>query len=160
PTLRPLLHPQTLVLSAGNGLPWWFFLHPGQPCSGLRLRSVDPQGEVERALPVPQVLGLSVFASCHCPEPAVVAHSSRSRLVLGEAAGRASERVQALAQRLHAAGLDAQTSDDMRRDLWIKLLGNACVNPVSLLTGAATDTMVDDPGLHALFVRMMEEVLG
>jgi 2-dehydropantoate 2-reductase len=160
PALRTLMHERTLLLSAGNGLPWWYFLPSGKPCEGLRLRSVDPHGELERAIPLPQVLGFSVFASCHCPQPGVVQHSAGSRLVLGEPGGGASERVDALAQRLQAAGLDAQASSDIRRDIWIKLLGNACFNTVSLLTGAATDDMIDDPRLHALFVRMMDEAIG
>jgi 2-dehydropantoate 2-reductase len=159
-TLRPLLREDTLVLHAGNGLPWWYFLPPGRPCSGLRLRSVDPDGAIEAAFPLAQVLGLSVFASCHCPAPGVVQHTAGGRLVLGEPAGGSSARVEQLASRLQAAGLDAQASADMRRDIWLKLLGNACFNPVSLLTGAHTDDMIDAPDLHALFVRMMEEAIA
>jgi len=158
-TLRPLLHDRTLVLTAGNGLPWWYFLSPGQPCEGLRLRSVDPEGAIEGSIPLARILGLSVFASCHCPEPGVVQHDSGGRLVLGEPAGGASARVEALTRQLQAAGLDAHASNDIRRDIWIKLLGNACFNPVSLLTGAPTDAMIDQPALHAMFVRMMEEAI-
>ncbi len=160
PTLRPLMRQDTLVLYAGNGLPWWYFLVPGQPCSGLRLRSVDPDRAVEAAFPLEQVLGLSVFASCHCPAPGVVEHASGGRLVLGEPAGGISTRVEELAQRLQSAGLDAQPSADIRRDIWMKLLGNACFNPVSLLTGAHTDDMIDARDLHALFVRMMQEAIA
>jgi 2-dehydropantoate 2-reductase len=160
PSLYPLLKQDTLVLSAANGLPWWYFLSPGQPCEGLRLAGADPLGAIEAAIPLPQVLGLSVFAACHCPEPGVVQHDSGGRLLLGEPAGGASARLAALAQRLQAAGLDAQASDDIRRDIWIKLLGNACFNPVSLLTGAPSDEMIDQPELHALFVRMMEEAIA
>lgn len=160
PVLRPLLGAETIVLNAGNGLPWWYFLPPGEPCSGLRLRSVDPDGVIEAAFPLAQVLGLSVFASCHCPAPGVVQHDAGGRLVLGEPARGTSERVEQLAQRLQAAGLDAQPSDDIRRDIWIKLLGNACFNPVSLLTGATTDEMIDQPELHALFLRMMDEAIA
>lgn len=160
PRLASLLHPGTLVLSAANGLPWWYFLAGGRSCAGLRLRSVDPDARIEAALPLPQMLGLSVFAACHCPAPGVVQHDSGGRLVLGEPAGGSSPRVQALAQRLKGAGLDAQVSEDVRRDIWLKLLGNACFNPVSLLTGAHTDDMIDSPELHALFVRMVEELLG
>lgn len=160
PALRPLLRDDTLVLNAGNGLPWWYFHPPGQPCAGLRLRSVDPDGILDAAFPFPQVLGLSVFASCQCPEPGVVRHDAGGRLLLGEPAGGDSARVEALALRLHRAGLDAQPSEDIRRDIWIKLLGNACFNPVSLLTGAPTDAMIDEPQLHALFVRMMEEAIA
>jgi 2-dehydropantoate 2-reductase len=160
PSLRPLLKPDTLVLSAANGLPWWYFLSPGHPCEGLRLAGADSAGAIEAAIPLPQVLGLSVFAACHCPEPGVVQHDSGGRLLLGEPAGGASVRVDVLAQRLQAAGLDAQPSTDIRRDIWIKLLGNACFNPVSLLTGSPTDAMIDQPELHALFVRMMEEAIA
>ncbi len=160
PTLRPLLHADTLVLSAGNGLPWWYFLSEGAPCAGLRLRSVDPQQVMDEALPLPRMLGLSVFAACHCPEPGVVQHDSGGRLLIGEPAGGRSARVQGLVERLNAASIDAQASDDIRRDIWVKLLGNACFNPVSLLTGAPTDEMIDDPDLHALFVAMMQELLG
>lgn len=160
PALRSLLRPDTLVLNAGNGLPWWYFLPPGHPCSGLRLRSVDAGGTLEAAFPLPQVLGLSVFASCHCPAPGVVRHDAGGRLLLGEPGGGLSERVQALARVLQGAGLDAQPSADIRRDIWIKLLGNACFNPVSLLTGAPTDEMIDEPALHDLFVRMMEEAIA
>lgn len=160
PRLAPLLHPGTRVLSAANGLPWWYFLAGGRSCAGLRLRSVDAEGGTEAALPQSQVLGLSVFAACHCPAPGVVQHDSGGRLLLGEPAGGSSPRVQALAQRLKGAGLDAQVSEDIRRDIWLKLLGNACFNPVSLLTGAHTDDMIDTPELHALFVRMMDELLG
>jgi 2-dehydropantoate 2-reductase len=160
PELRQLTQSGADLLYAGNGLPWWYFLPPGLACEGLRLRSVDPQGAIEAAIPLPQVLGLSVFASCHCPEPGVVQHSTGKRLVLGEPAGGVSERVSALAQRLQAAGFDAQTSADIRRDIWLKLLGNACFNPVSLITGAATDDMIDQPALHAMFTAMMVEAIA
>lgn len=160
PSLRPLLHPETLVLPAGNGLPWWYFLADGIPCAGLRLRSVDPHGVMEDAIPLHHVLGLSVFAACHCPEPGVVVHDSGGRLVVGEPGGGSSARVQALGARLRAAKLDLQVSENIRQDIWGKLLGNACFNPVSLLTGAPTDEMIDDPDLHAMFRSMMEELLG
>ncbi|HSV44416.1 MAG TPA: 2-dehydropantoate 2-reductase [Ramlibacter sp.] len=160
PGLGALLHENTLVLNAGNGLPWWYFLPPGRPCSGLRLRGADPDGSLESAFPLPRVLGLSVFAACHCPAPGVVQHDSGGRLVIGEPAGGSSARLEQLTRHLQAAGLDAQASTDIRRDIWIKLLGNACFNPVSLITGAPTDEMIDQPELHALFVRMMDEAIA
>jgi 2-dehydropantoate 2-reductase len=160
PTLQPMLHAGTVVLSAGNGLPWWYFLVPGQPCAGLKLRSVDPQGVIEASLPLSHILGMSVFAACHCPSPGVVQHDSGARLVLGEPGGGTSARAEKVGQLLQSAGLDPKVSSDIRRDIWTKLLGNACFNPVSLITGAPSDEMIDDPELRALFVRMMEEVLG
>lgn len=159
-TVNGLMHPGSIVLPLANGLPWWYFLSPGRPLAGLRLRSVDPQGALERAIALPQVLGLSVVASCHSPEPGVVQHSTGSRLVLGEPAGGVSERVAALAALLQSAGFDAVASDDMRRDIWLKLLGNACFNPLSLLTGAFTDELIEDARLYPLFVQMISETLA
>jgi 2-dehydropantoate 2-reductase len=159
PALRTLLQEGSVLLSAANGLPWWYFQVPGVPCHGLRLTSVDAEGALE-TLPFGTVLGLSVFAACHAPEPGVIVNDAGQRLVLGEPAGGTSARAETLAQRLQRAGFDAQLSTDIRRDIWLKLLGNACFNPVSLLTGAHSDTMIDDPKLHTLFVRMMDEAIG
>lgn len=159
-TVRSLMHPRTIVLPLANGLPWWYFLPPGLPLAGLRLRNVDPHGALERAIALPQVLGLSVVAACHSPEPGVVKHSAGSKLVLGEPAGGLSERVETIAQLLKSAGFDAVASSDIRRDIWFKLLGNACFNPLSLLTGAANDELIEEPRLHPLFVQMISETLA
>ncbi len=160
PTLSPLLKEGATVLPVGNGLPWWYFLVPGKPLSGLRLRSVDPEGAIERSIDVQQVLGGSVMASCHCPEPGVVVHSAGGRVVVGEPAGGLSERAQHWAGVLADAGLGAVASDDIRSELWLKLLGNACANPLSLLTGVTTDRMLDDDPMRQLFERMMTECIS
>ena len=109
PSLRELLHEGSTLLSAGNGLPWWYLLGSDCPLGGRRLHSVD--------------------------------------------------RVTDVAGRLQAAGFDAQASDDIRRDIWNKLLGNACFNPVSLITGSSNDGMLGDPALHGMFMRMMQEAI-
>ena len=159
PSLRELLHEGSTLLSAGNGLPWWYLLGPDRPLGGRRLHSVDPLGETEGSIALSHVLGLSVFASCHMSQPGVVHHNSGSRLVLGEPGGGISARVTDVAGRLQAAGFDAQASDDIRRDIWNKLLGNACFNPVSLITGSSNDGMLGDPALHGMFMRMMQEAI-
>ncbi|QNK71342.1 ketopantoate reductase family protein [Variovorax sp. PAMC26660] len=159
PTLSPLLQGGATVLPIGNGLPWWYFLVPGKPLSGLRLRRVDPEGAIERTIDMQQVLGGSVMASCHCPEPGSVVHSSGGRVSIGEPAGGNSARVQHWAGVLADAGLGAVVSDDIRSELWLKLLGNACANPLSLLTGVTTDRMLDDGPMRQLFERMMNECI-
>lgn len=160
PALSPLIGPQSTILTVGNGLPWWYFLAGGQPLDGLRLRCVDPTGSIEKALPLPQLLGASIFASCQCPAPGVVQHSSGARVLLGEPGGGLSSRASAWADLLASAGLGGEVSANIRRDLWIKLLGNACFNPVSLLTQASTDRMLADPNLQRLFIRLMEECIA
>jgi 2-dehydropantoate 2-reductase len=159
-SLAPLIGPGTVVLPVGNGLPWWYFLAPGTPLAGLRLASVDPDGAIERTLPFEQVLGGSVMASCSSPAPGVVHHHSGGKVVIGEPGGGISARARDWAEVLSAAGLPATASDEIRRDLWIKLLGNACANPLSLITQASTDCLLDDPGTCAVFASLMAECLA
>lgn len=158
--IRPLVGADTVIIPALNGIPWWFFLEAGLPLGGTRLRSVDPDGSIEACLPMKQVLGAVVFASAATPEPGLTRHASGNRIVFGEPRGGASERADAVAALFARAGFDAPASANVRADIWTKLLGNACFNPVSLLTGAHSDTMIDDPRLHRMFVAMMDEALA
>ena len=160
PALAPLIKPESTILTIGNGLPWWYFLVKGQALEGLRLLCVDPTGSVENALPLQQILGGSVFASCHCPAPGVVHHSSGGRVVIGETGGGQSTRADACAALLAEAGLGGEASNNIRQDLWMKLLGNACFNPASLLTQSATDRMIADPSMERLFIRLMQECIA
>lgn len=152
--------PDTVVVPALNGVPWWFFLGADGPLAGRRLNSVDPDGAMERTIPVEAVLGCVVFPSCSTQAPGHVVHASGSRLVFGEARGGASERAQRIAQAFVQAGFEAAASERMRNEVWLKLLGNACFNPVSLITRAHTDELLDDPAVHALFAAMMGEALA
>jgi 2-dehydropantoate 2-reductase len=163
PLVAPLLEPQTLVIPALNGVPWWF------PAAGPRmsaleaLESVDPGGTIAATIPAGQVIGAVVYPACSSPEPGVTVHASGSRLVFGdvaEATGGISPRVSALVDWLRSAGLDAHATADIRSEVWRKLLGNACFNPVSLLTGVTTDRLIDDPGIYRLFAAMMAETLA
>jgi len=101
-----------------------------------------------------------VFPSCSVVAPGHVSHASGNRIVFGEPAGGSSERAQAVTQVFAQAGFEADASNDVRRDVWMKLLGNACFNPVSLITRSHTDELIDDPAVHALFVAMMAETLA
>ncbi len=161
PTLRPLIGEHTLVMPAMNGVPWWFLQTPSlrQRLSPdqLQLTSVDPQGTVAAALPLAQVLGCVVHLTCSQPEPGVVAHGFGERLIVGEPVGQISERVQRVAQVLASAGFQAEPSDDIRRDIWFKLWGNMTMNPVSALTGATADRILDDPLVSGFMLRTMAE---
>ena len=155
--IAPLIGPQTIVLTAMNGVPWWFFSSPGLPYAGTRLPSLDPDGVLERAIPTPQVLGCVVHLSASCPEAGVVRLGFGNRLIVGEPAGGASERVARLVALLGKAGFDAEASDDIRRDIWYKLWGNMTMNPVSALTGATCDRILDDRLVHAFCLSAMAE---
>ena len=142
--IGPLMGRHTVVLTAMNGVPWWFLDGFGGALEGTRLASTDPHGQIARDIPVRQVLGCVVHASCSLDAPGVVRHHFGNGLILGEPAGGGSERVQALAALLQQAGFNASVSPQIQKDIWYKLWGNMTVNPISALTGATTDRILDD----------------
>jgi len=158
--IGPLIGADTAVVPALNGMPWWFFLDSPGLLSGHRLVSVDPEGVLERTIPVARVVGCVVYPACTGIEPGHVRHTGGNRIVLGEPRGEASARSRALAEIFCKAGLVGEATADIRKEVWAKLLGNMCFNPVSLLTGSSTDRLIDDPRVHALFVAMMEEAIS
>jgi 2-dehydropantoate 2-reductase len=162
PLVAPLLHSDTIVVPALNGVPWWFTLGDNGLPIADRLRSLDPDGAIEASIPTGRLVGAVVYPACSSPGPGVVRHSSGTRLVFGEPALRTapSERVRQLVEWLRGAGFDAEATASIRSEIWKKLLGNACFNPVSMLVGASTDKLIDDPSLHALFEAMMSETLA
>ena len=160
PALAPLCTPDTVVLPALNGLPWWYFLAATGPLAGHRLLSVDPNALIERAVALPSILGCVVFPACSVKVAGHVVHASGNRVVFGEPAGGNSPRAQAIAAVFKEAGFDAEASAGIRQEIWLKLLGNACFNPVSLITRCATDLLIDEPGVYALFTAMMHETLA
>ncbi|MCX7892516.1 MAG: 2-dehydropantoate 2-reductase [Burkholderiales bacterium] len=157
PRVAPLLAPDTVVLVAMNGVPWWFFDGLPGPHAGTRLASVDPDGAIAAAIPTRHVVGCVVHASCSTPEPGLVRHGMGNGLIVGEPAGGRSARVEALAAALARAGFAATVSERIQRDIWYKLWGNMTMNPVSALTGATADRILDDPLVRGFMVRAMEE---
>ncbi len=155
--LQPLLGPQTIVMPAMNGVPWWF-LQTGVPgSSAQRLASIDPDGHIEASIPLARVLGCVVHFASSSPQPGVVQHGFGDRLIVGEAQGGASARTNAVCAALAKAGFTAEASTDIRHDIWFKLWGNMTMNPVSALTNATTDHILDDPLVHGFILRAMEE---
>jgi 2-dehydropantoate 2-reductase len=161
PTLAPLIGPDTLVLPAMNGVPWWFLRTPALSQrltpEQQQLTSVDPSGAIDRALPLQQVLGCVVHLTCSQPQPGVVVHGFGKRLIIGEPMGALSDRVQRVSQAFAGAGFEAEPSADIRRDIWFKLWGNMTTNPVSALTGATADRILDDPLVRSFMLRAMAE---
>ena len=155
--IGPLLGPDTVVLTAMNGVPWWFFQGFGGALAGRRLMAVDPTGAIAAAIPASQVIGAVVHASCALNAPGVVRHHFGRGLILGEPSGAASPRLQALAALLSAAGFEASVSAQIQRDIWYKLWGNMTVNPISALTGATTDLILDDPLVRDFISGVMLE---
>ncbi|WP_322040178.1 2-dehydropantoate 2-reductase [Burkholderia diffusa] len=156
PSLVPLIGPETIVLPAMNGVPWWF--NAGVPAfADTPLQSVDPSGHIAATLPVDQVLGCVVHASCASPEPGLVRHVMGQGLIIGEACGGTSARATAVGERLTRAGFDVSVSPDVRQDIWYKLWGNLTMNPVSALTGATIDHLLGDPLVREFCSAAMRE---
>jgi len=155
--IAPLIGAGTAVLTAMNGVPWWFFSGMPGPFTGLKLATLDPDGAIAAAIPVRHVLGCVVHASCKSPEPGIVQHVMGQGLIIGEPAGRASERTSALARDLCAAGFECRVSERIQQDIWYKLWGNMTMNPVSAFTGATVDRILDDDLANGLCHAVMEE---
>mgnify|MGYP006288350557 FL=1 len=153
----PLIGPNTVVLTAMNGVPWWFLQGFGGPVQNRALASVDPEGSIARAIPAPHVVGCVVHASCSVDAPGVIRHHFGDGLIVGEPSGQASARVQALHALLQQAGFNATLSPQIQKDIWYKLWGNMTVNPVSAITGATTDQILDDELVRGFISSVMLE---
>ena len=155
--IAPLLGPDTMVLTAMNDVPWWFFQGFGGPYQGTRLQSVDPDGRIAAAIPGSHIIGCVVHASCALEAPGVVRHHFGNKLIIGEPSGAKSARVDQLAAWLTQAGFETAVSEQIQKDAWYKLWGNMTINPISAITGATTDRVLDDELVIGLVDRVMLE---
>ena len=148
--MAPLLGPDTAVVTAQNGVPWWYFYGFEGQYANLRLESVDPGGP-ER------IIGCTVYPATEIVEPGVVKHIYGDKFGLGESNRQESERVRVLSALFAEAGLKGPIIPEIRNDIWLKLWGNLCFNPISALTRATLDVVATDPGTRALSRAMMLE---
>ena len=155
--IPPLLGPQTAVVTAQNGTPWWYFHRLDGPWEGRRLESVDPGGRLWEAIAPERVIGCIVYPAAEIAAPGVIRHIEGDRFSLGEPDGSKSERAARLARALIAAGLRAPVHSRIRNELWVKLWGNVAFNPISALTRATLDVICAEPGTRALAREVMIE---
>ena len=157
PRLGPLLGPETAVVSAQNGIPWWYFQRHGGPWDGTRIERLDPDGVVSSAVAAERVIGCIVYPSASIAEPGVIDHVEGDRFTIGEPDGSASDRCKSLADALKSSGLRSPIRSRIRVDMWVKLLGNVAFNPISVLTRATLVEMTDHPETSSLARSIMEE---
>jgi 2-dehydropantoate 2-reductase len=155
--IAPLLTKHSTVITAMNGVPWWFCDGLGAGLAGTRLTSVDPDGSIAAAIPSEQTVGCVVHASCLQDAPGVIRHHQGNGLIMGEASGQPSERVAKLVETFAAAGFNASASDQIQRDVWYKLWGNMTMNPISAITGATTDKILGDDLVRGFVTSAMLE---
>ena len=157
--IAPLLHGDTTIVAAQNGIPWWYFHGLTGPYEGQRIESVDPDGAVSRTLPVEQAVGCVVYCSTELDGPGQVRHLEGTRFSIGEPAGPVSQRCLDFSEAMVAGGLKCPVEEDIRQDIWIKLLGNAAFNPISALSRATMAEIAGHSGTRATVALMMEESL-
>ncbi len=155
--IGPLLGPGTAVLSMMNGLQWWFFHGLDKRPPGLVLESVDPGGALSRAIPAERVIGSVTHLSSTSPEPGLIRHGMGERLIVGEPAGGQSSRSIAAIDALRRGGFQVEPAERIQSDIWFKLWGNMTMNPVSALTGATGDRILDDDLVRGFLSRCMVE---
>jgi 2-dehydropantoate 2-reductase len=158
--IGPLVGDGTSIITAMNGVPWWFFdrLRFGE--GKLRLESLDPGGRLSRAMPTERIVGCVVHLAASTPEPGLISHNMGARLILGEPGGANTERTRRIAGALDRAGFEVAVSDFIEKEFWVKLLGNVSFNPVSALTQSTADRLIADPQVKDYMVRIMREVLA
>ena len=155
--IKTLLGPDTAVVTAQNGILWWYFHALEGPWQGRHLESADPGGLIWNAIGPERAIGCVVYPSCEIVEPGIVRHLEGNRFMLGEPDGEKTDRVTALAEAMSAGGLKAPVRRKIRDDIWFKLLGNATFNPVSVLTGATLEQMGQHSGVRRVIKMLMAE---
>lgn len=155
--LKPLLGPETVVVTCQNGVPWWYFHQIGGEFEGRKLDAVDRGDRQWNAIGPERAIGCSVYPATEITEPGVIKHTYGDKFALGEPSGESTPRIEKLSALMEEGGLRAPILDDIRSELWLKLWGNLCFNPISALTRATLDVVATDPGTRAVSKAMMLE---
>jgi len=155
--IKGLCGPSTIVITAQNGIPWWYFHKTGGPHEGTVLESVDPGGVIAKNIDVDRVLGSIIYPAADIVSPGVIRHIEGDRISLGEIDGSDTERLRRTVKLLRDAGFKVRVSSDLRSELWVKLWGNCTFNPISALTHATLVDLIQFPATRALVERMMRE---
>ena len=155
--MQPLLGPKTRIVTAVNGIPYWYFYKHGGKHEGATLESIDPGGRQWKELGPQRAIGCIVYPATELEGPGVVRHIYGDRFPIGEASGETTEDVQQLSAMFEKSGLKAPVLDRIRDEIWLKLWGNVCFNPISALTHATLDVICTDPATRALSKAMMLE---
>ena len=158
-SLKPLMNDKTAILSAVNGLPWWYFYkaNSGTNLDNNHIETVDPKGLIWDTIDPKRALGCVVYPACEIASPGVIRHIEGNRISLGEPDGINSERLKILSSLMIAGGLKAPQKKHIRDEIWIKLWGNCSFNPISAITVASLDLIGNDPGSRRLVRELMQE---
>jgi len=155
--MQPLLNGSTSIVTAVNGIPYWYFYRHGNEFEGTTLQTIDPGARQWTALGPERAIGCIVYPATEVVEPGVIQHVYGDKFPLGEPSGERTERVEQLSKMMESAGLRAPVMDNIRDEMWLKLWGNLSFNPISALTHATLDVITASPGTRAVAKAMMLE---
>jgi 2-dehydropantoate 2-reductase len=155
--LPALYHHDTMVLTAQNGIPWWYFFKHGGEYEGRILESVDPGGVIAANLPIDRVVGTVVYPAAEIVEPGVLKHIEGNRFSVAEIDNCVTPRIELLSKTFKEAGFKSPVISDIRSELWTKLWGNLSLNPISALTHATLVDICEFPLSRDLVAKMMKE---
>jgi 2-dehydropantoate 2-reductase len=158
--IAPLIGRDTSIVTAMNGVPWWFFDRLAFGNGKLRLETLDPDGALSKAMPTERIVGCVIHLAASTPEPGLISHNMGTRLILGEPGGKNTARTRAIVEALKGAGFAAEETGFIEKDFWVKLLGNVSFNPVAALTLAGANRLIEDARVKAYMVSIMREVLA
>lgn len=159
PLLKPLLGAQTFIVAAQNGIPWWYFHGEAGPYRDRRIEAVDPGGSVSAVLDVQRAVGCVVYCSTEIVAPGVIRHIEGTRFSIGEPDGTLSDRCRRFSEAMVAGGLKCPVEQDIRNDIWVKLMGNVAFNPLSALTHATMAQIARYPPTRSLVATIMSETI-
>ena len=158
--LDTMLGDDTTVVTAMNGIPWWFCHGIGGPLEGRQLISLDPDGTLAAAIPLDRLIGCVIHGACEVPAPGVIRHKAGGHFILGEPQGGSSGRCTRLAEAIGATGLECSVHPRIQDAIWHKLLGNLPMNPIAALTGATLEALANNARTRGLCAAMMEEAIA
>jgi 2-dehydropantoate 2-reductase len=156
--LRCLFDRDTIVVTLQNGIPWWYFSKNPGPYEGMRIEAVDPGGVIAANIEIDRVIGCVVYPASEMIAPAVIRHDEGNRFSVGELDGTETPRVKMVSELFQKAGFKSHVLKDIRSEIWLKLWGNACFNPISALTHATLVDICRFPLSRELAAKMMVEV--
>jgi 2-dehydropantoate 2-reductase len=159
-TIAPLLGPDTSIVTAMNGVPWWFFDRLDFGNGKERLETLDPGGKLARAMPTERIVGCVIHLAASTPEPGLISHNMGRKLIVGEPGGKNGGRTKRIADALKQAGFEIIVTDAIEKEFWVKLLGNVSFNPVSALCVSTADRLIQDRHVKDYMVSVMREVLA
>ncbi|TVP61998.1 MAG: 2-dehydropantoate 2-reductase [Nodularia sp. (in: Bacteria)] len=157
PALSSLYNPDTMVVTAQNGIPWWYFQKHGGEYEGQKIHAVDPEAIIAANIDIGRVIGCVVYPAVEIQSPGIIRHIEGDRFSIGEIDNSKTERIQKLAQSFKKAGLKAPVRSKIRQEIWIKLWGNLAFNPISALTRATLQQICQYPLTRELARQMMME---